>query len=109
MSHLSAHVLDSVTGLPAAGLDVVLHAPGGSELGRGTTDSDGRVVELGPDRLDPGDHALVFATGAWFAGQGIESFFPSVTVAFRVPDPPAGHYHVPLLLSPFAYTTYRGR
>ena len=109
MSHVSAHVLDSVTGSPAAWLDVELLGPDGSSLGHGTTDGDGRVAELGPERLGPGDHALVFATGDWFADRGTEAFFPSVAVAFRVPDPPGDHYHVPLLLSPFAYTTYRGR
>ena len=108
MSHLSTHVLDTASGAPAAGLAVELHGPDGEVLGRGTTDADGRVSELGPDRLEPGAHRLVFATGAWFADRGVDAFFPSVTVDLRVPDPPAGHYHVPVLLSPFAFTAYRG-
>lgn len=105
MSALTTHVLDAVRGAPAPGVEVVLVGPGGDEIARTTTDADGRAA-LGPETLEPGDYALRFATGAYFASSGTPTFYPSVTVAFVVGDRP--HYHVPLLLSPFAYSTYRG-
>ena len=102
---VSTHVLDSVTGRPAAGVPVALHA--GAELvAKGTTDADGRcrLVE-GPTA--PGPHRLVFGTGEWSAAQGRETFWPEVVLTFAVQEP-SEHHHVPLLLSPFAYSTYRG-
>ncbi|GAB3129419.1 hydroxyisourate hydrolase [Tsukamurella serpentis] len=104
-THLTTHVLDSTTGTPAAGVAVVLTGIDGTELGRGSTDADGRLA-LGPQQLEPGDYLLAFGTGAYFAREGRESFYPTVTVNFSVGDRP--HYHVPLLLSPFGYSTYRG-
>jgi len=113
-SHLTTHVLDAASGTPAENLVVSLaqHLPGGSTAGiaQGFTDADGRL-ELGPDRLEPGMYALTFGTGAWFADRGIPTFYPLVTVTFTVEvaaDGTSRHYHVPLLLSPFAYSTYRG-
>lgn len=109
-SHLTTHVLDAAAGAPAAEIDVVLTAASGSEVARGTTDADGRVG-LGPETLAAGDYTLAFATGAYFAARGVDAFYPVVTVTFRVdvaPDGTSRHYHVPLLLSPFAYSTYRG-
>lgn len=106
-THLSTHVLDATTGSPAAGIAVALTAPHGGTIDVGATDKDGRL-SLGPDALAPGDYALVFGTGPYFADRGAATFYPSVTVAFTVASPPNGHYHVPLLLSPFAYSTYRG-
>lgn len=115
-SHLTTHVLDAATGLPAHGVGVVLaKASGdavvaevpGAVIAHGKTGEDGRLT-LGPERLAPGHYVLTFLTGEYFADQDIDAFFPFVTVAFTVRDNSAAHYHVPLLLSPFAYTTYRG-
>jgi 5-hydroxyisourate hydrolase len=102
---VSTHVLDSGTGRPATGLAVRLFA-GEELLAEGVTDADGRARLLdGP--IAAGRHRLVFATGAWFARQGRETFYPEVVIAFAVRDPEQ-HHHVPLLLAPFAYSTYRG-
>ncbi|GAB3841656.1 hydroxyisourate hydrolase [Nesterenkonia populi] len=106
MSLITTHVLDNSTGLPAAGIAVVLAAPNGDQIAVGTTDEDGRIGELGPEALDPGAYQLRFATGEHFAARGQQTFFPEVVITFDVGD--AAHYHVPLLLSPFAYSTYRG-
>ena len=108
---LSTHFLDAVRGRPAAGVPVRLEAtvPQGSRLLAAVrTDQDGRARGDLPDLLPPGTYRLTFDTAAYFAGQGIEEFFyPEVVVCFTVTDPEA-HHHVPLLLSPFAYSTYRG-
>ncbi|GAB2646665.1 hydroxyisourate hydrolase [Nocardia goodfellowii] len=104
MSTLSTHVLDAVRGVPAAGVGVALHA-GADQLDSATTDSDGRIGKLGSD-LAPGTYRLVFDTGTYFAAQRVDAFFPEVTIAFVVTA--ERHYHVPLLLSPFAFSTYRG-
>jgi 5-hydroxyisourate hydrolase len=102
---VSTHVLDSVLGRPAAGIAVRLLA--GEELvAEGVTDDDGRCRLTG-QATAAGTHRLVFATGPWFAGQGRETFYPEVVLAFAVREP-AEHHHVPLLLAPFAYSTYRG-
>lgn len=109
MSHLTTHILDATAGVPAAHVAVTLHRheDGGavSAVASGFTDADGRLA-LGPDLLEPGMYALTFATGAYFADRGVDTFYPLATVTFTVADRP--HYHVPLLLSPFAYSTYRG-
>ena len=102
---VSTHVLDAVLGRPAAGVAVALYA-GDRLLAVGTTDVDGRC-RLTEDPTPTGPHRLVFGTGEWFAGQGRETFWPEVVLAFTVREP-AEHHHVPLLLSPFAYSTYRG-
>ncbi|PXX65099.1 5-hydroxyisourate hydrolase [Nocardia tenerifensis] len=104
MSTLSTHVLDAVRGVPAQGVAVKLYHEA-SLLDSGTTDADGRIGALG-DALSPGVYRLVFVTGAYFAGQRIDTFYPEVCVAFVVTE--ERHYHVPLLLSPFAFSTYRG-
>lgn len=108
---LSTHVLDTATGLPAAGMRVRCERSDGgawTDVGGGTTDADGRirsVLDAAP--LTPGIYRLTFATGAWHAARGVSAFFPSVTIEFEIAD--AGrHHHVPLLLSPFGYSTYRG-
>ncbi len=106
MSHLTAHVLDASAGRPAAGVEVSLTDADGRVIARAVTDADGRVAELGPDRLDPGSYQVRFASGEYFAGRGLDCFHPFVTVVFSLTDDP--HYHIPLLLSPYAYTTYRG-
>lgn len=107
MSYLSAHVLDAAAGRPAAEVTVELASAAGHSIASARTDADGRVDDLGPDHLDPGDYQVTFGSGGYFAARGIECFYPAVTVLFTVA---AGqlHYHVPLLLSPYSYTTYRG-
>ena len=105
MTHLTTHVLDGSAGAPASGVEVRLLDADGTTVASGRTDADGRLA-LGPDELSAGTYALVFATGPYFAARGTETFYPSVTVSFAVAD--TRHYHVPLLLSPFAYSTYRG-
>ena len=102
---VSTHVLDSVSGRPAAGVAVRLLA-GDEVLADGITDADGRC-RLTDEPTDAGTHRLVFATGDWFAGQGRETFYPEVVLTFAVRGP-AEHHHVPLLLAPYAYSTYRG-
>ncbi len=99
---LSTHVLDAALGRPAAGLDLTLALEDGSTT-QARTDDDGRA-SLG--EVPAGVHRLSFATGPWFAGQDRATFHPEVVVAFTVT---AGeHHHVAVLLSPFAYTTYKG-
>jgi 5-hydroxyisourate hydrolase len=108
MSTVTTHVLDTALGRPAAGVTVRLERPGEARpLASGTTDADGRIGALGPDGLNPGVYRIVFGTGAYFARDGRRTFYPEVTVTFEVEDG-GGHYHVPLTLSPFAYSTYRG-
>ena len=111
MSAVTTHVLDTVTGTPAAGVAVVLERAvddGWERVGASTTDADGRCRDLGPDTLPVGTYRLDFATAAWFAATGRETFYPSVVVVVALTDPARAHHHVPLLLSPFAYSTYRG-
>jgi 5-hydroxyisourate hydrolase len=107
MSTLSTHILDTSRGKPAEGVGVVLEFAG-KVLGRGKTNSDGRLPELlaKDAKLSPGVYRLTFDTGAYFQGQGLECFYPSVTVDFEIRD--GSHHHVPLLLSPYGYSTYRG-
>jgi 5-hydroxyisourate hydrolase len=110
MSTLSTHVLDAASGRPAGGMRVTLERRDGDgwrRLGAGATDDDGRARDLVEGDLDAGVHRLVFATGEWFAATGQRGFYPEVPVVFEV-TADGGHYHVPLLLSPFAFSTYRG-
>ena len=118
MTAITTHVLDTARGRPAAGMAVRLQRIAGgtaAELGRARTDDDGRVKTLGPSRLEPGTYRLVFDTADYFsertgAGEAqppAPSFFPEVVVTFTV-DGRADRVHVPLLLSPFGYSTYRG-
>nr|WP_222131680.1 hydroxyisourate hydrolase [Pseudonocardia sp. C8] len=104
---MSSHVLDAVDGRPATGVAVELRSATGEVLGHGTTDDDGRVRDFGVPPLAAGDYRVVFASGDYFATKGTPTFYPTVEIPFTVSDPGA-HYHVPLLLSPFAYSTYRG-
>lgn len=105
MTSLSTHVLDAVTGTPSAGLSVRLSAADGTVLGAAVTDDDGRARLA--EELLPGTYRLLFETGPWFAAAGRETFYPEAVVAFTA-TADRGHLHVPLLLSPFAYSTYRG-
>ncbi len=105
MATLSSHVLDTSHGRPAPGVPVELSSVTGEVLGSVETDADGRVTGLGGD-LRPGDYRLRFDTAAHFVATGRVGFYPEVVVAFTIGD--EAHYHVPLLLSPFGYSTYRG-
>lgn len=105
MSSVSTHVLDAVRGVPAAAVEVTLCDADGVEVASARTDANGRVPVLA-DALAAGVYRLRFATGAYFAAQAVETFYPEVVLAFTVGE--ERHYHVPLLLSPFAYSTYRG-
>ena len=116
---ISTHVLDATTGRPAAGLELVLSRQDDDqwhELARHRTDADGRVGDLAPGtgvdagaRSSPGVYRIVFLTEAYLKAQSpaAETFYPEIVVIFRITDPD-GHHHVPLLLSPYAYSTYRG-
>ena len=109
-SHVTTHVLDTGTGRPAVGVAARLDkhtADGWEEVAGGTTDDDGRITSLGPEALDTGTYRIDFETGSYFAASGTDTFFPSVSLIFELTDA-AQHYHVPLLISPFAYSTYRG-
>jgi 5-hydroxyisourate hydrolase len=107
---ISTHVLDTSLGLPARGIRVVLemHDGGWREIATGETDHDGRVRELLPPdtSFTSGQFRLRFLTAPYFAARGVRAFYPAVTVEFEVHE--ATHHHVPLLLSPFGYSTYRG-
>jgi len=104
---LSTHVLDAVAGRPAAALEVRLEhlGPGGwAPAGQGRTGADGR---LGLGGFGPGVYRITFGSGAYFAALGMASFYPEVAVTFEMTGG-GEHYHVPMLLSPYAYSTYRG-
>jgi len=102
MTGITTHVLDTSSGRPAAGIEAQLLRDG-TLIALGITDDDGRwTAKASP--AEPGTYQLVFATGAYFRGK---AFHPQVSVDFTVRDA-AEHHHVPLLLSPFGYTTYRG-
>jgi 5-hydroxyisourate hydrolase len=102
MAGITTHILDTAKGRPAAGVPITLFQ-GRDVLFDGETDGDGRARVLEPDRVKPGTYRLVFDTGAYNPA----GFFPEATIVFRVDDV-TQHYHVPLLLSPFGYSTYRG-
>ncbi|GAA1821986.1 hydroxyisourate hydrolase [Agromyces salentinus] len=132
-SRITTHVLDTTAGRPAEGVSVSLFArdamaDGDADAAVGNasagaadaaaadgwrlveasvTDADGRATRLGPETLTAGEYRLRFDTGAYFAARSVDTFFPEVVVTFAVADD-GRHCHVPLLLSPFAYSTYRG-
>jgi len=112
MSAITTHILDTTRGRPAAGVEVHLARQDGAtwiEVGRGRTDGDGRVGDLlaADEALEPGTYRLHFAIGAYFEELGVTAFYPFAEIAFHVRDGQQ-HYHVPLLLNPFGYSTYRG-
>lgn len=101
MSTLSTHVLDLATGRPTSGIHIRLETRAGEALGEGVTDDDGRVATIGPEQLPPGSYVLRFDTS------DREGFYPEIIVVFTVAESEQ-HYHVPVLLSPYGYSTYRG-
>ena len=111
MSGISTHVLDTARGRPAAGIPVLLERLDGAaaEIGRGETDADGRVRTLLPEGADveAGLYRLTFETGPYLEATAGGGFYPEVSVVFRIAHG-GQHHHVPLLLSPFGYSTYRG-
>ncbi|MGH3257837.1 MAG: hydroxyisourate hydrolase [Streptosporangiaceae bacterium] len=107
---MSTHVLDATTGRPAAGVLIRLERSAGdgwSQAGAGHTGGDGRLRLPDEAAASPGVYRITFGSGAYFSARGTASFYPEVTVTFEVTGP-GDHYHVPLLLSPYAYSTYRG-
>ena len=110
MSDISTHVLDLARGTPARGIDVTLERADSAgalvRAGRAATDADGRIASFGTDVV-PGRYRLTFRVERYFEAQGTACFFPEVQVIFEVRDASARH-HVPLLLSAYGYSTYRG-
>ena len=113
MSAITTHVLDIASGHPAPGVDVTLERRNAGNawevVGRGATDQDGRLRALMPEShpATPGTYRLTFDTGSYFGSRGIRSFYPQVAVTFEIVQGEA-HSHVPLLVSPYGYSTYRG-
>jgi 5-hydroxyisourate hydrolase len=112
-SPVTTHVLDTAKGKPVKGIAVTLEIARGenqwSELAKGVTDADGRIAGFVPALagLELNVYRLRFATGAYFNELGVPTFYPEITVVFQVHDS-REHYHIPVLLSPFGYSTYRG-
>jgi 5-hydroxyisourate hydrolase len=108
---ISTHVLDTMRGTPAAGLQVSLsrREPDGDwkHVASATTDADGRVRSLTEENLEAGDYRLLFETRPYFERSGLGAFYPEVSVVFSLEEP-GDHLHVPVLLSAFGYTTYKG-
>lgn len=111
MSAITTHVLDVSRGRPASGVAVALErvsAPQSGTQSRASTDAEGRVKAFAPvPSIQAGTYRLTFEVGPYFAAAGVEALYARVIVEFEVRDP-SQHYHVPLLLSPFGYSTYRG-
>lgn len=113
MSAITTHVLDTSRGRPAAGVPISLEARDDEGrwrlVGSGKTDDDGRLRTLIPAgaSLEARVYRITFDTGAYFDALGIEGFYPEAAIVFRVRDASA-HYHVPLLLNPYGFSTYRG-
>ena len=110
VSQITTHVLDAVKGRPAAGVPVELLQRTGdawASIGTAVTDDDGRAKKLGPETIPNGEYRLRFDTGAYFAATQTDTFYPEIQLTFLVAEE-GRHYHVPILLSPFAYSTYRG-
>ncbi|HYE74693.1 MAG TPA: hydroxyisourate hydrolase [Blastocatellia bacterium] len=111
MSAITTHILDTSLGRPARGVPVTLEfqAQQWQVIGKGITDDDGRLRDLLPDDFDlqSGNYRITFDTGVYFSSLNLEGFYPEVSVIFTIRDHKQ-HFHVPLLLSPFGYSTYRG-
>ncbi len=108
---ITTHVLDTAQGKPAAGVEVTLElcSPDGGWvlIGQGKTDADGRLRSLSPPEIAAGRYRISFETAAYFAQQNTPAFYPEVRIVFEVPERGA-HFHLPLLLAPYGYSTYRG-
>lgn len=107
---ISTHILDTTRGRPASGVRVRLEAKGESgweARGDGLTDADGRVKALMSESPAPGTYRITFEVAPYFQAQGVAAFYPEVSIAFVVAEG-GQHFHVPLLLNPFGFTTYRG-
>jgi len=110
---LSTHVLDATTGRPAAGVQVRLEHgadAGWAPAGQGQTDADGRLRLSGPESaadFGPGVYRITFDTERYYSSQNVTGFYPEASITFHVRDA-SQHYHVPLLLSPYGFSTYRG-
>lgn len=110
MSAITTHILDTAEGRPAPGVPVRLEGRKGDDwhlLAEVATDADGRARDLGPERVEAGTYRLIFGTATYFAAMDRRAFYPEVDVVFEIHDSEQ-HYHVPLLLSPYGYSTYRG-
>jgi len=110
MSGITTHVLDTALGRPAPKLAIWLEhrgAAGWVKVGAGETDADGRLRTLTGPSIDAGEYRLHFDTGAYFSALGVTAFYPEAVIHFTVHDP-SQHFHVPLLLSPWSFSTYRG-
>jgi 5-hydroxyisourate hydrolase / 2-oxo-4-hydroxy-4-carboxy-5-ureidoimidazoline decarboxylase len=111
MSQITTHVLDTAAGKPGNDISITLqqlHTHGYATIAQGITDNDGRIAHLLPPdtKLQQGIYKLVFETGIYYSGKNIKTFYPLVEISFMISDD--SHYHVPLLISPFGYSTYRG-
>jgi 5-hydroxyisourate hydrolase len=107
---ISTHILDTTHGRPASGVAVRLDRASEADyavIGEGTTDADGRVKALLGESPEPGTYRITFDVGPYFKAQGVDAFYPQVTITFIVAAV-GQHFHVPLLLNPFGFTTYRG-
>lgn len=106
MSALTSHVLDVATGSPAPGIEITLLV-GERVVACGHTGEDGRITDLGPAVLEPGDYRLRFDVAEHFARTGRDCLFPEVVVAVALAEP-TSHLHVPLLVTPNSHAVYRG-
>lgn len=110
MSRITTHVLDTSLGKPASGITVVLEkieAESWKKIGKGITNNDGRFSDFPDDKtIEAGIYRLIFDTQSYFKNKNKKSFYPQITIEFEIID--SSHYHVPLLLNPFGYSTYRG-
>ncbi len=110
MSQITTHILDTTKGKPATGVTIVLyaHESDWTEIAKGVTNKDGRIADLLPpgEVLPLGMYKMKFLTKDYFNDQNIETFYPVIEIVFSITSPE--HYHIPLLLNPFGYTTYLG-
>ena len=109
MSNITTHVLNTSLGKPAAGIQVVLEVKQDewTQIGSGTTNDDGRIADFTSDSIVAGHYRISFALASYFEAQNVDAFYPAAHIEFIIKDPDQ-HYHVPLLLNPFGYSTYRG-
>lgn len=112
MSQVTTHILDTALGRPAQGVRISLQGKQANDqwnpISEGTTDKDGRVNNLlgSKTKLTPGQYRLIFHTANYYQRLNIQCFYPEVNITFEIFD--KSHYHVPLLINPFGYSTYRG-